>query len=117
MFGREYDTPDGTAGRDDVHVTDLASAHIKALEKLESDGKNLKLNLGTGSGYSVLEVIKSVERVSGRKVPAQDASRRAGDPPVLVADSTAAQQTLDWHLKHSSIDEIVETAIRWHERH
>ena len=66
--------------RDYVHVTDLASAHLKALEKLTSDGKNLKLNLGTGSGYSVLEVIKSVERLSGRKVPAQDAPRRAGDP-------------------------------------
>ena len=117
IFGRDYDTPDGTAVRDYVHVTDLASAHLKALEKLKSDGKNLKLNLGTGSGYSVLEVIKSVERVSGRKVPAHDAPRRAGDPPVLVADSTAAQQTLGWQLKHSSIDEIVETAIRWHERH
>ena len=103
--------------RDYVHVTDLASAHLKALEKLKSDGKNLKLNLGTGSGYSVLEVIKSVERVSGKKVPSHDAPRRAGDPPVLVADSTAAQQTLGWQLKHSSIDEIVETAIRWHERH
>ena len=80
--------------------------------KLKSDGKNLKLNLGTGSGYSVLEVIKSVERVSGKKVPSHDAPRRAGDPPVLVADSTAAQQTLGWQLKHSSIDEIVETAIR-----
>ena len=88
-FGRDYDTPDGTAVRDYVHVTDLASAHLKALEKLTSDGKNLKLNLGTGSGYSVLEVIKSVERLSGRKVPAQDAPRRAGDPPVLVADSAA----------------------------
>lgn len=117
IFGRDYDTPDGTAVRDYVHVTDLASAHIKALEKLTAEGANLKLNLGTGSGYSVLEVIKSVERVSGKKVLAQDAPRRAGDPPVLVADSTAAQQTLDWHLKHSSIDEIVETAIRWHERH
>ncbi|HIT03703.1 MAG TPA: UDP-glucose 4-epimerase GalE [Candidatus Caccocola faecipullorum] len=117
IFGRDYDTPDGTAVRDYVHVTDLASAHLKALEKLKSDGKNLKLNLGTGSGYSVLEVIKSVERVSVKKVPAHDAPRRAGDPPVLVADSTAAQQTLGWQLKHSSIDEIVETAIRWHERH
>ena len=117
IFGRDYDTPDGTAVRDYVHVTDLASARIKALEKLAAEGKKLKLNLGTGSGYSVLEVIKSVERVLGKKVPAQDAPRRAGDPPVLVADSAAARRTLGWELKHSSIDEIVETAARWHENH
>ena len=103
--------------RDYVHVTDLASAHLKALEKLKSDGKNLKLNLGTGSGYSRARSDKIRRARLGQKVPAHDAPRRAGDPPVLVADSTAAQQTLGWQLKHSSIDEIVETAIRWHERH
>lgn len=117
IFGRDYDTHDGTAVRDYVHVADLASAHVKALEKLDSGGENLKLNLGTGTGYSVLEAIRAVERVTGRKVPAQDAPRRAGDPPILVADPSAAKKTLGWELRHSALDSIVETALRWHSKH
>lgn len=116
IFGCDYATPDGTAVRDYVHVTDLASAHIKALEKLDAGESALKLNLGTGTGYSVLEVVNAVERAAHSKVNAADAPRREGDPPVLVADASAARRTLGWTPEHSSLDEIVETALRWHKR-
>jgi UDP-glucose-4-epimerase GalE len=116
IFGNDYPTPDGTAVRDYIHVEDLAAAHVRALEHLRAGGESLALNLGTGSGHSVAAVIRAVERVSGRKVPLEYAPRRAGDPPVLVADPSAAQRVLGWHAAIPDLDAIVASAWRWHAR-
>jgi UDP-glucose-4-epimerase GalE len=116
IFGTDYPTPDGTAVRDYIHVSDLATAHLKAIERLASGAESIALNLGTGQGHSVREVIASVERVSGRKVPTVESPRRQGDPPVLVADATRAQQVLAWTPQHGAIDDIVSTAWNWHNR-
>jgi len=115
VYGSDYPTPDGTAIRDYIHVTDLAAAHVQALEKLQTAPDNLFLNLGTGQGYSVREVISMVGQVSGRTVDARMVPRRAGDPPVLVAAPGLAQATLGWQPAHSSLRTIIETALRWHE--
>lgn len=112
VFGADYPTPDGTCVRDYVHVLDLAEAHFLALEKLGTMDR-MVLNLGNGSGFSVLEVIQSVERVTGKKVPWTAAPRRAGDPPRLVASHDRAVETLGWTIRFSSLDAIVETAYRW----
>lgn len=109
--------PDGTAVRDYIHVTDLAAAHVSALRKLEARAQSAAINLGTGAGCSVREVIAMVEQVSGRKVPIRDAPRRAGDPPTLVARVERAREVLDWQPRHSSLETIIETAWRWHSRH
>jgi UDP-arabinose 4-epimerase len=114
IFGTDYATPDGTAIRDYIHVTDLASAHISALQYLNKGGESRALNLGTGKGASVLEVIATVQTVSGRAVPSVAAPRRAGDPPVLVASSELARRLLHWEPSFSSLETIVETAWRWH---
>lgn len=114
IFGTDYPTPDGTAIRDYIHVTDLASAHISALQFLNKGGESRAFNLGTGTGASVLEVIAMVETVAGRKVPSVAAPRRAGDPPVLVASSEMARRMLQWEPSYSSLETIVETAWRWH---
>jgi UDP-glucose-4-epimerase GalE len=114
VFGTDYPTPDGTAIRDYIHVTDLGNAHVKALQHLLEGGDSLALNLGTGRGYSVREVVSSVERVSGRAVPTRDAARRSGDPPELVADPTLAQERLGWYPEHSSLENISATAWAWH---
>ncbi|MDJ0929067.1 MAG: UDP-glucose 4-epimerase GalE [Gammaproteobacteria bacterium] len=116
LFGTDYDTPDGTCIRDYVHVTDLADAHVKALQRLLDGGQTFGLNLGTGSGFSVREVIAAVERVSERKVPVNEQPRRAGDPPVLVADVAQAKRVLDFEARFTDIDEIVNTAWNWHQR-
>jgi UDP-arabinose 4-epimerase len=113
VMGTDYATPDGTAIRDYIHVEDLASAHIRALEYLESGGESTALNLGMGRGYSVREVIAAVGRISGRPVPAQEAGRRAGDPPVLVADTSRARQVLSWQPRYTNIDTVVGTAWGW----
>lgn len=113
IFGTDYDTPDGTAVRDYVHVDDLASAHLAALRYLEAGGASGAFNLGTGRGCSVREVIAMVERVSGRRVPAAERERRAGDPAVLVADASRAGAELGWRPRESSLERIVETAWRW----
>jgi UDP-glucose 4-epimerase len=113
VFGTDYPTPDGTAVRDYIHVTDLADAHVRALEHLMGDGESLAINLGTGHGHSVREVVNAVERRTGLRVPVREAPRRAGDPPVLVADPALARQVLEWSPRHSSLDEIVDTAWRW----
>ncbi len=115
IYGTDYDTPDGTAIRDYIHVTDLGDAHLSALEHLLRGGKNIAFNLGTGQGHSVREVIESVERVSGRKVPRKEGPRRPGDPPSLVADARRASEVLGWHPQLPDLDSIVETAWRWHE--
>ncbi len=116
VFGTDYPTPDGTCLRDYVHVDDLSRAHIAVFDKLAKPGTALFYNLGTGTPTSVLEVIKAVEKISGRKVPANYAPRRAGDPPALYADASKARGELGWTPKFKSIETIVETAWRWHQR-
>jgi UDP-glucose 4-epimerase len=116
IFGDDYPTPDGTCIRDYIHVEDLCDAHVRALERLEQ-GKALKLNLGTGHGFSVREVIDACRRVTDHPIPAEIGYRRAGDPAELVADSRLAQQTLDWTCQYTDIDSIVESAWRWHRQH
>lgn len=110
IFGADYDTPDGTCIRDYIHVTDLAEAHIVAIEQLLAGGTSDVFNVGTGAGQSVLEVLKAAEKVTGRKVPHQIGARRAGDPPVLVADSAKLRRTLGWKPKFTDIQDIVATA-------
>jgi UDP-arabinose 4-epimerase len=115
VYGTDYSTPDGTAIRDYVHVTDLAEAHVLALRYLVGGGETVALNLGTGKGYSVREVIAAVERVNGgRTPPFRDAPRRAGDPPSLIAAPGRAAQLLGWQPQHSDLDNIVRTAWAWH---
>jgi UDP-arabinose 4-epimerase len=112
IFGTDYPTPDGTAIRDYIHVTDLAEAHVLALKDLLAGGSSTALNLGTGAGHSVREVVQMVESVGGRKVPVRLAERRAGDPPELVADPRRAMIRLGWKPIHSGLREIVESAWR-----
>jgi UDP-arabinose 4-epimerase len=115
IFGNDYDTPDGTAVRDYIHVSDLADAHVLALQHLQCRGPNCALNLGTGRGHSVREVIDTVEKLSGRKVPVRIRPRREGDPPVLVARSSRAMELLNWSPRQSNLETIVRTALRWQE--
>jgi UDP-glucose-4-epimerase GalE len=116
IFGTDYPTPDGTAIRDYVHVTDLADAHVRALRYLEAGGDSGAANLGTGRGYSVREVVQTVERVSGRPVPTAEVARRPGDPPALYAKADRARTLLGWQPQHSDIEAIVATAHAWHAR-
>ena len=116
VFGTDYPTPDGTAVRDYIHVQDLADAHVKALSYLFEGGATTQVNLGTGTGNSVTEVIDAVERVTGRKVPKRLVARRAGDPPELVADPSKANSLLGWRPRMSDIDSIIRTAWAWHTR-
>ncbi len=115
VFGHDYPTPDGTCVRDYIHVTDLADAHLRALARL--DAQSVTYNLGNGAGHSVLEVIRSVERVSGRKVPVRMGARREGDPAVLVAASDLLRSETGWLPKYAELDEIVRTAWAWREAH
>ncbi|HEU5079874.1 MAG TPA: UDP-glucose 4-epimerase GalE [Opitutaceae bacterium] len=117
VFGTDYPTPDGTCLRDYVHVDDLSRAHIAVFEKLNTPGTGLFYNLGTGTPTSVLEVIRAVEKVTGKKVPYVESPRRAGDPPALYADSSKATKELGWKIKFPSIDSIVTTAWKWHSAH
>ena len=114
VMGTDYDTPDGTAVRDYIHVTDLADAHVRALAHLERGGASAALNLGTGQGHSVREVMAAVERVTGLKVPHVDSPRRAGDPPALVAAPGQARALLGWQPGWSDLETIVRTATAWH---
>lgn len=116
VFGTDYPTPDGTCIRDYIHVDDLADAHLRALDRLQP-GKGIMLNLGSGRGYSVREVIDACRSISGRPIPEVVQPRRAGDPPELVADSTAAQQVLGWVPRYQNIADIVATAWKWHSSH
>ncbi|MCB0950190.1 MAG: UDP-glucose 4-epimerase GalE [Mycobacterium sp.] len=113
VFGDTYPTPDGTCIRDYIHVEDLADAHIKALEWLEKDGESLLLNCGYGHGYSVREVIDSVERVSGVTLDVREQPRRAGDPAALIARGDKVRETLGWQPKHDDLDTIVAHALAW----
>jgi UDP-glucose-4-epimerase GalE len=114
IYGTDYPTPDGTCVRDYVHVADLGDGHVQALEYLRGGGDSAALNLGTGRGYSVREVIAAAERVTGRAIPVNHAPRRAGDPPVLVADASRARAVLGFAPRHAEIEDIVATAWRWH---
>jgi len=115
IFGDDYDTPDGTCVRDYVHIEDLAEAHLSALERLAKGMKSDAFNLGSGQGYSVKEIVRAVERVTGKKVPLKIVSRRPGDPARLVADSSKAAKMLGWKPK-IGLDEIVRTAWNWERR-
>lgn len=116
VFGTDYPTADGTAVRDYVHVSDLADAHVRALNYLLSGGPSTALNLGTGHGHSVRAIVRAVESVHRAPVKVQLAPRRPGDPPILVANGNRARTTLAWTPKFSNITEIVRTAYAWHAR-
>jgi UDP-glucose 4-epimerase len=113
IFGTDYPTPDGTAVRDYVHVVDLAEAHARALDYVTAGGQSVMLNIGTGRGSSVLEVLDAARRASGAAVPSIPAERRAGDPPAVWADATRAREVLGWTAQRG-LDEIVGSAYRWH---
>jgi UDP-arabinose 4-epimerase len=117
VYGADYNTPDGTAIRDYVHVTDLARAHLAAVERLCAGGQSAAFNLGTGTGYSVRQVVAAVEKHAQKKVPLAFRPRRIGDPAELVADAGHANHELGWTPGHSTLDTIIETACCWHERH
>jgi UDP-glucose 4-epimerase len=116
IFGTDYPTPDGTCVRDYVHVSDLASAHLLALESLLSGGEGGVYNCGNGAGHSVREVVESVRRVTGAVFTVEEAGRRPGDPPMLVADSGKIRDELGWKPRFGDIDEIVRTAWEWEKK-
>ena len=116
VFGDDYPTKDGTCVRDYIHVTDLADAHYRALKRMMRTGQSDAFNLGTGRGYTVMEVIRAAEKVTGSRVPYRVVPRRAGDPPALVADSRKAKRVLKWVPKHSDIGNILSTAWNWHRK-
>jgi UDP-arabinose 4-epimerase len=116
IFGTDYPTPDGSAVRDYIHVQDLAEAHVAAIAYLAAGGESIALNLGTGSGHSVREVIDAAERITGRHIPRREAERRPGDPAALVADAGKARRVIGWSAKVSDLDSIIGTAWRWHQR-
>jgi UDP-glucose-4-epimerase GalE len=114
IYGTDYATPDGTAVRDYVHVSDLARAHVAALDHLAKAPDPLIANLGTGAGFSVRQVVDTCRRITGREIPARDAPRRAGDPPELVAAVERIHDRLGWRAQMSDLDTIVATAWAWH---
>ncbi len=116
VFGNDYPTADGTCIRDYVHVMDLAAAHVLALQAL-AEGNSRAYNLGSGTGYSVLEVIEAARRVTGHAIPVEYVPRRAGDLPVLVADSTRIKQELGWEPEYDNLELIIQTAWNWHNHH
>jgi UDP-glucose-4-epimerase GalE len=115
VFGDDYPTEDGTCIRDYIHVNDLAEAHVLALQNLWDTGTSFSANLGSGQGYSVRDILRAVEKTTGRKVPHRIVPRRAGDPPALVADPAFAQKLLGWRSQRG-LDVIVETAWKWYQR-
>ena len=117
IFGDDYQTPDGTCIRDYIHVTDLAQAHILAVKYLNKGNESDIFNLGNGVGFSVKEVIETARKVTGHPIPAKISKRRAGDPALLIASSDKAKSILGWNPSHNSLDEIIETAWKWHKTH
>ncbi len=117
IFGTDYDTPDGTCIRDYIHVTDLAQAHILAVDYLMNGGVSDIFNLGNGVGYSVREVIETARKVTGHPIPQVESPRRGGDPARLVASSEKARKILGWKPVHDSLEEIIASAWKWHEAH
>jgi UDP-glucose 4-epimerase len=116
IFGTDYPTPDGTCVRDYIHVSDLAQAHVRAVEALLNGAPSACLNLGLGQGSSVREVIDTAEEVSGRQANVVEAPRREGDSPVLVADPTRARDVLGWEPQHTTLDDIIRSAWQWEVR-
>jgi UDP-glucose 4-epimerase len=116
VFGDDYDTPDGTAIRDYIHVTDLAAAHVAALRLLLDGHAGGAFNLGTGNGFSVREILSAIVTETGRKVPHTIKPRRAGDPTYLVADPSAARDVLKFKPEHSDLATIIRTAWAWHQQ-
>lgn len=114
--GEDYATPDGTCIRDYIHVSDLADAHVRALGLLLAGGESDRINLGTGNGASIRDIIGTIERVTGCKVPHSIGPRREGDPPSLVADAARAREVLGWKPRHSDLDTIIATAWAWHQK-
>lgn len=117
IFGDDYPTPDGTCIRDYIHITDLADAHIKALESLKSGASSNAYNLGNGNGFSVKEVVETVEKVVGKPVKREIVPRRAGDPAILVASSDKIKKELGWKPAYDSLEKIVASAWKWHSTH
>ena len=117
VFGTDYPTPDGTAIRDYVHVIDLAEAHIRSLEYLRAGGQSDFINLGTGQGYSVLEVIEATRKVTGHPIPTRFADRRPGDPAKLVADAAKSRQVLGWTATRSDMSNILKSQWEWRKKH
>jgi UDP-glucose 4-epimerase len=116
IFGTDYDTPDGTGLRDYIHVEDLARAHLDALTHLRKGGESETLNCGYGHGYSVREVLAAVERAHGAALPIEEAERRPGDPPVLIASAERIRKVLGWEPRHDDLDFIVRTSLAWEQR-
>ncbi|MCT8978347.1 UDP-glucose 4-epimerase GalE [Clostridium sp. CX1] len=117
IYGNDYNTEDGSCIRDYVHVTDLASAHLLALKRLEKGGESAVYNLGNGKGFSVKEVIEVARKVTGREIKSEIAERRAGDPAVLIASSDKAKKELGWKAQYNSLETIIDTAWNWHKTH
>ena len=115
VYGEDYPTPDGTCVRDYIHVEDLANAHILALKALDQHSR-LEYNIGNGHGFTVMQVVESVRRVTGREIPVEKKPRRAGDPAVLVASSAAIQKDLGWKPQYPALDDIIASAWRWHQK-
>lgn len=117
IFGDDYSTPDGTAIRDYIHISDLSQAHLLALEHLRKNGASEFINLGNGGGYSVKEVVEAARKITGVNIEAKIAPRRAGDPSRLIADATKAREVLGWNPQFPEIEKIIESAWKWHEAH
>lgn len=116
LYGTDFPTEDGTAVRDYIHVTDLARAHVLALQRLLESSRSEFINLGTNTGYSVLEIIKKTEAITGKKVLYKERPKRKGDVPVLLASNEKAEKILGWKLSHSDIETIIQTAWNWHQK-
>ena len=116
IFGTDYPTADGTGVRDFIHVEDLIAAHLLALDALRGEATSTAYNCGYGEGYSVRQVVAAIERLTGERLPVREAPRRAGDPAVLIADSSRLKRELNWQPKHQSLDEMVRTAYEWERR-
>ena len=114
IYGTDYSTPDGTAVRDYVHVMDAADAMVLALRSLMDGAESQVLNLGSGRGISVREMIEAAEKAGGHPVPASVAARKAGDPPDLIAESAKLEHALGWSARYSDLETLVETALKWH---
>jgi len=117
IFGSDYPTPDGTAVRDYIHISDLSQAHLLALDHLRKGEQSEFINLGNGNGYSVKEVIDAARKVTGKNIEAVNAPRRAGDPPQLVGDSAKAREVLGWDPQYPELEKIIESAWKWHQEH
>jgi UDP-glucose 4-epimerase len=116
LFGRDYPTPDGTCVRDYIHVMDLCEAHLAALQYLKAGGESKQYNLGNGQGYTVQQVIDTARKITGKSFEVISASRRAGDPPALVADSTLAKAELGWQPKYPDLETIMQHALQWEKK-